>query len=82
MIHLVKKGAKRRPVKARRVTQSALDKLRKTPGFREEMLDEAKKDQNPDIPVALMGIVDSVKKQIEMEKPKPAKLMKRDRSRG
>jgi hypothetical protein len=82
MIHRVKKGTKQGLKKARRAAPSALDKLRKTPGFREEMLDQARKDQNSDIPFAPMGIVDSVMKQIEKAKPKPARLMKRNRSKG
>ena len=41
------------------------------------MIGEARKDQNPDIPLSKMGIVDSVLKKIKSEKPKPANKMKR-----
>jgi hypothetical protein len=81
MIHRVKKGTKPGLKRVRRVAPSALDKLRKTPGFREEMLDEARKEQNPDIPSSPMGIVVSVQKRIERAKPKPPKMMKRDRGK-
>ena len=82
MIHRVKKSTKQGPKRVGSASPSALDKLRRKPGFREEMLDEARKGQNPEIPSSLMGIVDSVMKQIGKAKPKPAKLMKRNRSNG
>ena len=82
MIHRVKKGTKTGVIKTRRTLPSALDKLRKKPGFREQMLDEARKEQDPDIASSPMGIVDCVQKKIETEKPKAAKLMKRDRRKS
>ncbi|MFZ0302567.1 MAG: hypothetical protein WAL75_07780 [Terracidiphilus sp.] len=74
MKHLVKKAVH---TKKRRAGPSALSRLRKTPGLRGEMIGEAQKDQNPDIPLSKMGIVDSVLKKIKSEKPKPANKMKR-----
>jgi hypothetical protein len=74
MKHLVKKAVSK---KKRSAGPSALSKLRKTPGFREEMIVEAQKDQNPDIPLSQMGSVDSVLNKIKSERPKPANKMKR-----